>query len=148
MVYLHKFFSSFVLVFFVAEILAVVSNSMMRDNPVLILVGVVCTAFVSLALTGLNLGAGAYFASYNEKNPIRVASSQGASLTFLASMLYLGCVVLVLVVPLNRYFEMVILRGTPAPAWLTLPVLGVGVLSVLMFFGATAIGLATIRRDY
>ncbi|MEW6509463.1 MAG: hypothetical protein AB1428_00750 [Bacteroidota bacterium] len=147
-VYWHKFFASFVLVLFLAEILAIVSATMMRDNPVLTGVALLCTAFVALALTSMNLGAGAYFAAYRERNPIRVASSQGASLTFLAGMVYLGCIVMILVVPLNRYFEMLILRGSSAPEWLTLPVVAVGVLSLLMFFGSTSIGLATIRRDY
>jgi ABC-2 type transport system permease protein len=147
-VYMHKFFTSFVLVLVLGELLTIASAAMLRDNPVLVSVAALCTSFVTLALTSANLGAGAYFASYREKNPIRVASSQGASLTFLGSMLYLGCVVLILVVPLNRYFEMMILRGTSAPTWLVLPVVAIGVLSLVTFFGSTAVGLSTIRRDY
>ena len=147
-VYLHKFITSFGLVLLLGEMLSVASTALLRDNPVLVVVAALCTAFVALALTSANLGAGAYFASYREKNPIRVASSQGASLTFLGSMVYLGCVVLILVVPLNRYFEMLILRGNPAATWLTLPVAAIGLLSLAMFFGSTAVGLSTIRRDY
>jgi ABC-2 type transport system permease protein len=146
--YWHKFAGAFVPIFLVAEILAAVSTWMLRNGGVLVLMGAVCSGFIALTLTSVNLGAGAYFATYREKNPIRVASSQGASLTFLGSMLYLGAVVLVMMVPVNRYFETLILRGTSAPAWLYVPIAAVGILSLLLFLGSTLVGLATIRRDY
>lgn len=146
--YWLKLFSLLVPIFVVAEILAVASTTMLRDNPFLVFVGAVCTAFVAIGLTSMNLGAGAYFAAYREKNPIRVASSQGASLTFLGGMLYLATVVIIMVVPLNRYFEMWIIRGSSAPAWLTLPLLAVGILTLLVCMLSTGIGLSTIRRDF
>ena len=146
--YLQKFIGSFLLIVTTAEILSVASTSMLRDSPVLVLVGALCTAFVALGLTSLNLGAGAYFATFREKNPIRIASSQGASLTFLAGMVYLGAVVALLVVPLNRYFEILIIRGTTSPGWLAIPLVAVGILTSIVFAGSTGVGLATLRRDF
>ncbi len=146
--YWQKFIGSFLLLVTTAEILSVASTSMLRDSPFLILVGSLCTGFVALGLTALNLGAGAYFATFREKNPIRIASSQGASLTFLAGMVYLGAVVAILVVPLNRYFEILIIRGTTAPGWLLIPIVAVGILTGVVFAGSTGVGLATLRRDY
>jgi ABC-2 type transport system permease protein len=146
--YGQKFIGSFLLIATTAEILSVASTAMLRDSPVLILAGALCTGMVALGLTSLNLGAGAYFATFREKNPIRIASSQGASLTFLAGMVYLGAVVALLVVPLNRYFEMLIIRGTTSPGWLAIPVVAVGILTAIVFAGSTGIGLATLRRDF
>ena len=146
--YLQKFIGSFLLIVTTAEILSVASTSMLRDSPVLVLVGSLCTAFVALGLTSLNLGAGAYFATFREKNPIRIASSQGASLTFLAGMVYLGAVVALLVVPLNRYFEILIIRGTTSAGWLAIPLVAVGILTSIVFAGSTGVGLATLRRDF
>ncbi len=146
--YWQKFAGAFLLIVTTAEILSVASTSMLRDSPFLVLVGSLCTAFVALGLTSLNLGAGAYFATFREKNPIRIASSQGASLTFLGGMVYLGSVVAVLVVPLNRYFEVLIIRGTTSPGWLVIPILAVGILTALVFAGSTGVGLSTLRRDY
>jgi ABC-2 type transport system permease protein len=146
-VYWQKFLFAFGMVFLVAEVLAIVSTAMLRDNPGLILVGAVCTGFMALTLTSVNLSAGAYFATYREKNPIRIASSQGASLTFLGNMVYLGVVVLILAVPLSRYFELVLVPGSSAFKWLAVPVAAVGFLSMAIFFGSTAVGLAMIRRD-
>jgi ABC-2 type transport system permease protein len=146
--YWQKFVASFLLIAVTAEVLSVASISMLRDSPFLVLVGFLCTGFVALGLTSLNLGAGAYFATFREKNPIRIASSQGASLTFLGGMVYLGAVVAVLVVPLNRYFESLIIRGTTSPGWLVVPIVAVGILTGVVFAGSTGIGLATLRRDY
>jgi hypothetical protein len=146
--YWQKFTGSFLLILTTAEILSVASTSMLRDSPVLILAGALCTAFVALGLTSLNLGAGAYFATFREKNPIRIASSQGASLTFLAGMVYLGAVVALLIVPLNRYFEVMIIRGATSPGWLAFPLIAVGVLTAVVFAGSTGVGLATLRRDF
>jgi ABC-2 type transport system permease protein len=146
--YWQKFIASFLLIATTAEILSVASTSMLRDSPFLILVGSLSTAFVALGLTSLNLGAGAYFATFREKNPIRIASSQGASLTFLGGMVYLGAVVAILVVPLNRYFEILIIRGTTSPGWLAIPLVAVGILTAIVFAGSTVVGLATLRRDY
>jgi len=145
--YWQKFTVSFVLIALTAEVLSVASTAMLRDSPLLVVVGACATAFVALGLTALNLGAGAYFATFREKNPIRIASSQGASLTFLGSMVYLGTVVAILVVPLNRYFEFLIIRGTASPGWLIVPLIAVALVTGLVFAFATGVGLATLRRD-
>jgi ABC-2 type transport system permease protein len=146
--YWHKFRFSFLLVFVVGELLAVLSTAMLRNNPALVTLSAVCTAFVVLALTSLNLGAGTFFATYREKNPIRIASSQGASLTFLIAMVYLSLVVAVLIIPLNSYFETLILQGVSSTGWMLLPVAVVGLLSVGLFALSTRAGLRTIARDY
>ncbi|HUI08693.1 MAG TPA: hypothetical protein VL221_00125 [Bacteroidota bacterium] len=145
--YWQKFTVAFVQIVLIAEVLSVASTAMLRDSPLLVIVGAVGTALVALGLTALNLGAGAYFATFREKNPIRIASSQGASLTFLGSMVYLGTVVAILVVPLNRYFEFLIIRGNASPGWLLVPLVAVALVTGLLFALATGVGLATLRRD-
>jgi ABC-2 type transport system permease protein len=145
--YWHKFLISLVLVFIVAEVLSVASSSLMRGDTHLIIFGAVSSGLMALALTSLNMGAGSYFALFKEKNPIRVASSQGASLTFLVSMIYLSLTVGLLVVPLNRYFEAMILVGASSPNWLFLPLNAVALLSLLIFTISAGVGMRSIRRD-
>ncbi len=146
--YLHKMIFSLALVIPVAELLAVLSNALLRDNWVLVILAAFCAGFAAIGLTGINLGAGAVFANYRERNPIRVASSQGASLTFLASMIYLSVVVSLMIIPLNAYFERLILRGDPGTGWILVPVAVVGAISVSLFALASALGLRAIRRDF
>jgi hypothetical protein len=108
----------------------------------------VSTGFIAIALTSLNLGAGTYFASFKEKNPIRVASSQGASVTFLISMVYLTIVAGLLIVPLNKYFDHLMHFGDVEGGWIFFPAVSIAVLSVLFVLVSTTIGLKSFQRDY
>jgi len=145
--YWYKFFFSFALTFTVGEALALLSAGLFRDNRVLIWLSAGSTAFIALAITGLNLGAGAYFATFREKNPIRISSSQGASLTFLGVMVYLGVVVTILIVPVNRYFERLIFKGISSSSWIAAPLMAIGLLSTGLFVASSWMGLRSIGRD-
>jgi len=145
--YWGKFAASFGVVVCISELLAVLSIGLIRDNATLLALSAVCSASIALALTSLNLGAGAAFAVYREKNPIRIASTQGASLTFLLSMVYLAFVVGVLVIPLHTYFER-LLKGEPAQGtWILVPMAVILVGSLSVFALSTRIGLRAIQRD-
>jgi ABC-2 type transport system permease protein len=145
--YWGKLLGSLLLVVGIAELLAVLSVGLIKDDAALLTLSAVCSASVALALTSLNLGAGAAFAVYREKNPIRIASTQGASLTFLLSMAYLGCVVAVMVIPLHGYFER-LLRGEPPPgSWIFIP-MGIILLGSLVVSAvSTRVGLRSLLRD-
>ena len=145
--YWQKLLAAFVFLLVVGEFLAISSVLILRDNPVLLRLSAISMFFVVIALLGLNLGAGSYFAVYREKNPIRVASSQGASLTFLGSMLYLTVIASLLVLPLNNYFETLVRFGLSQTNWIVLPLAVMGGLSLLIFGTLTTIGLKAIRRD-
>jgi len=145
--YWGKFLAAFGVVVLIAELLAFLSVGLIRENLALLTLSAVSSASVALALTSLNLGAGAAFAVYREKNPIRIASTQGASLTFLLSMIYLAFVVVVLVLPLYTYFER-LLRGEHAPGtWILIPMAVILGGSLAVFALSTRIGLRAIQRD-
>jgi hypothetical protein len=61
--------------------------------------------FVALSLSALNFGMGLYFVSFNEKNPVKVASSQGATISFLLNIVYLVFLIAILIFPVNEYFR-------------------------------------------
>jgi ABC-2 type transport system permease protein len=145
--YWHKFTTAFALVLGVGELLALVSTALLRDSGALTIVAVILTFFMALALTSMNLASGAAFAVYNEKNPIRIASSQGASLTFLGSLLYLGFVALVIAIPLEGYFALIRAHGPATKGWILIPVLGSAAVSLLVFAVSTRIGLKAMTRD-
>jgi ABC-2 type transport system permease protein len=146
--YWYKFGFTIAVIFVLAELLAVPSTALLRDNPFLVALFAICMGFVALALTSVNLGAGTYFASYREKNPIRIASSQGASLTFLLAMIYLAVVVGVLVLPLNMYFERELMQGVPTASWIAAPVIIVGLLSLTLSVVSTSVGMKSLTRDF
>jgi ABC-2 type transport system permease protein len=146
--YWQKFWGLLCVVLLLGEILAVVSGRAAHFDGSLMMLSVIVMAFVSLTLTCLHLGGGSYFANYKEKNAIRVASSQGASLTFLVSILYVVVVVSVLWMAANRYFENVIAREPHTVIWLSFPVAFIALISLLASIVATWVGIRSFKRDY
>ncbi len=63
------------------------------------------TALITLTVGILNLGMGSAFVNYNEKNPIRLASSQGASITFLLVIIYFIFLIALLYFPIYEFLN-------------------------------------------
>lgn len=99
---LTRIFIYFAVIFVIGQILNFVSN--FQFSIMLTVISQLNTAFVTITLASLNFGMGAAYANYKEKNPIRIASSQGASLTFLFTIIYLVFLIIILFAPLSNYF--------------------------------------------
>jgi ABC-2 type transport system permease protein len=92
----------FVLIFFIGQLISFFSNF---QFPVMLsIVAQINAALTTVTLISLNFGMGGIFANYKEKNAIRLASSQGASITFLFTLLYLVLIILILFIPVSNYF--------------------------------------------
>lgn len=143
-----KFSVAAIFLLILSELLAVVSNYSLRYYLPLAQIAVVSGFVIPVGLVGLNLGTGAYFADYREKNPIRIASSQGASLTFLVSLLYLTLLVAVLFYPVEKFFEHIFfgmgfsgtIVRTALEAVLLISLLGMGI--------SVWVGLRSLKRDF
>jgi len=61
--------------------------------------------FITLAMVSLNFGMGSLFINLKEKSPIRIASSQGASLTFLFSIVLIVLLIALLFIPIYNYYN-------------------------------------------
>ena len=151
-IFVVKFILGFLLVLPIAEYIAVASNMPFVGRTELrslwLWFGIFNTFWISLTMVSLNLGFGSFFANYFERNPIRAASTQGATLTFLATLLYLIVVVVLILVPATAYFEalfkfkifhmrLLLIAGA-------LLAIVSSVLSVIGFI----VGLRSIRRDF
>jgi ABC-2 type transport system permease protein len=147
-VYRIKFIVGLAFVLVVAEFLSFLSNYPLHEHSPLLLATLGGSLALSIGLVALNLAAGAYFADYREKNAIRIASSQGASLTFLLNLGFLILPVLLFFIPIHRYFEHIIF-GRPyveAPLFVAL---GVALLiSVIIAAIASFVGLRSFERDF
>ena len=111
-IFLIKFILGFALVLPIAEYIAIASNipfiSKTELRSLLLWFGIFNAFWISLTMVSFNLGFGGFFANYLERNPIRAASTQGATLTFLATLLYLIVIVVIILVPVSAYFAVVI----------------------------------------
>jgi ABC-2 type transport system permease protein len=71
----------------------------------LLLTSSINIAFVTLAIVSMNFGMGSLFINLKEKSPIRLASSQGASLTFLFTILLIVFLIALLFIPIYNYYN-------------------------------------------
>jgi len=60
--------------------------------------------FITISITELNFGLGSFYSNFKEKNPIRIASSAGASITFLLNIIYMVFLTGVLIYPIKQIF--------------------------------------------
>lgn len=145
--YWYKVLGSMGVVLALAETLTISSVFLFSQSIYLTIIAAIMMLFVVVTLVGTNVAAGGYFAVFKEKNPMRIASSQGASLTFLGSMVYLTFVSTLLVIPFNRYFQQSEFAGMATPHWMHWSFILIGVLSLAIFFLSSFIGVKALRRS-
>jgi hypothetical protein len=143
-----KFIVWLVPIVFASELLVLFSHRSLGEFPILVQLSLWIMLFASMALTALNLGAGSFFSNFREKNPIRVASSQAATLTFLLCIVYLTLVVASVFVPFNNYFAFK-LRGVPYnPDTMYYAALLVLLVSGVICAASLVVGLRALKRDF
>ncbi|HEY4612472.1 MAG TPA: hypothetical protein VII11_05775, partial [Bacteroidota bacterium] len=151
-VYHTKFIIAFLFMLLVAELVAVFTNMpfvrMSERRPLLMYFGVFSAFWISLAMASLNLGFGSYFANFTEKNPIRVSSSQGATLTFLISLVFLITLVVVVILPLTSYFESLYIFTAFDNRMIIIPGILLYVFSILLAAFAFLVGIRSLKRDF
>ncbi len=89
----------------VAQILNYFSHRSISMGNVLLIYSSINIFSISLTLVMLNFGFGSYFVTFDEKSPIKIASSRGATITFLFNMIYLIFLIIILLIPLTNFFE-------------------------------------------
>ncbi|MBU2635984.1 MAG: hypothetical protein KJ963_02700 [Bacteroidetes bacterium] len=133
----------------IGVLLSLFSNWQFRDEPILIFVSVVSTLFVIVTLVSVNIGGGSFFSTYDEKNPIRIASTQGASLIFLLSLIYLVVITGAVYITTFHYFEQSSLQSAEGLNRYTIrSAVFVGIFSILVSGSALVVGIKSLKRDY
>ncbi|MBI3189469.1 MAG: hypothetical protein HYZ33_02355, partial [Ignavibacteriales bacterium] len=147
-VYWLKFLLAVIPVLVANEILMIASHRTIAHHQMIILTGLMTSVFVALAIISMNLGTGAFFADYRETNPIKVSSSQGATLTFLMSIAYLVFLIAILFFPLFGYFQMVF-KNIPYSSTMFFVSLGMVLIgSTIVMIVFHSIGLKAMKRDF
>ncbi|MCU0344861.1 MAG: hypothetical protein MUF28_13695 [Ignavibacterium sp.] len=135
----------FVLIFFVGQLISFFSN---YQFPLMLsVIAQINAALTTITLISLNFGMGGIFANYKEKNAIRLASSQGASITFLVTLLYLVVIIIILFIPVSNYFYSVE-RGINISIWNLLST-SMALLVIAMIISTFSIkfGLNAFKKD-
>ncbi|MEP0821914.1 MAG: hypothetical protein HRF44_03615 [Ignavibacterium sp.] len=150
--YAVKFLIGFLLVSVLALVVAYFSNApfvrLTPTNRILLWFGLYSAFVVSLTMTALNMGLGGYFGNFQEKNPIRIASSQGATLTFLMTLMYLVLLVAIIAIPVSGHFDAIFYRGVFPPERMIPPAIVFGAISLLLVAFGYIIGFRSLKRDF
>ncbi len=106
------------------------------------------TAFIIIALVTLNFGMGGVFSDFKEKNPIRIASSQGAAITFLITLSYLVFLIIVLFMPVYNFYNLKSDVAGIGYSLLYRTNLIIGAVSVLITVLSLIISMKSLKRDF
>jgi ABC-2 type transport system permease protein len=135
----------FTVIFLIGQLISFFSNYQFPAQ--LAIVAQINAAITTITLVSLNFGMGGIFANYKEKNAIRLASSQGASITFLFTLLYLIIIIVILFVPVSNYFY-ALEEGTFISIWYLMST-SLILLTVGLFISIISIrlGIKSFTRD-
>ncbi|MDI6804012.1 MAG: hypothetical protein QME58_09230 [Bacteroidota bacterium] len=150
---IQKFFNTkiifvFIPIILVGIMLSIFSNWSFRKEQSLLYFSTYTMIFVAAALVIINISGGSFFASFNEKNPIRIASTQGASLIFLMSLVFLVFTAIIISSIVLRYFEYSHANKIFPHAKIIYTSLGFGGISLLISVICYIVGLKSLNRDF
>ena len=135
----------FLVILIIGQILNFVSNY--QFSILLAAISQLNTAFVTITLVSFNFGMGAAYANYKEKNPIRVASSQGASFTFLFTIIYLVFLIILMFGPLSNYFGAIDKRSFSSVSQLLYTSLILGAIAFIVSYISISKGVRDFVKD-
>lgn len=135
----------FLIIFMIGQLITFFSNFQFPLE--LALSAQINAAITTITLVSLNFGLGGIFANYKEKNAIRLASSQGASITFLFTILYLVILIVVLFVPVSNYFYSIERQLIPSSTSLIVSTLILMLIGTVVSSTSIKIGLKSFRSD-
>lgn len=143
-----KFLPWFFLTLIIAELLNFFSHIPISKYDVLLISSSINMLFVAITLSALNFGMGVYFVSFNEKSPVKIASSRGATIAFLFNMIYLIFLVTILFFPLNEYFNKFLSDEKINYFHFFISSLILGVVSIISISIMKKIFTNTVKKDF
>lgn len=102
-IFRQKLILSVTIFFILAELVAITSGLLLRQELTLIIMTSGMLLLMSVALTSLSLGLGAIFPLYHETNPMRIVSGLGGIIAILLSLVYLGLMILAMIALYGNY---------------------------------------------
>jgi hypothetical protein len=99
-------------------------------------------------IISINFGMGGLFANYKEKNAIRLASSQGASITFLINIVYMLFIILLIFKPMSNYFLAIMVKKPYNLSSFLYPLLPITIVSVIAIYISMNFARHSINKDF
>lgn len=104
-IFWEKFWFSFIISLVCAETLMYISSSLLKVDTMIMVISLVGTLFMCISLTSMNIGLGAIYPYFHEKNPSKIASSAGALVAVIICLVYVGLTVTIIAYPTSLYLQ-------------------------------------------
>ena len=144
-----KFWSSLLPLLVLAEILIVLSNTLLKVTPFMMDLGVVTVFMMTFGITSLGVGLGAVFPKFKHENVAQIPTGFGGIVYMLMSMLFIGVVIILEAWPVYRIFTAQTFGGhisLPGWAMIAASFVSVAVVNVMALFLPMKIGLNRLSR--
>ena len=135
----------FFVIFGIGQVLNFVSNY--QFPTIILIISQLNTALVTTTLVSFNFGMGSLYANFKEKNPIRVASSQGASLTFLFTIIFIVFLTILLFAPLSNYFLKFDNFQTTSVSQLLFTTIILTIMTIIISYLSISVGIKNFVKD-
>lgn len=145
---LVKFVPVFVITLIIAEGLNYFSHLSDSIPYILKFYSTINIFSVTITLASLNFLFGSYFVTFNEKNPVKIASSQGATIAFLFNMIYLIFLIGILVQPVKEVFSQKNLFSSDLHKEFALISSILFLIGLITNYLAFKVGIRSLKMDY
>ena len=99
-----KFWSSLLPLLVLAEVLTVLSNTLLKVTPFMMALGIVTVLLMTFGITALGVGLGAVFPRFKVENAAQIPTGFGGIVYMLLTMIFIGVVVTLEAWPVYRIF--------------------------------------------
>ncbi len=99
-----KFWSSLFPLLVIAEILIVLSNTLLNVTPFMMALGIMTVFMMTFGITSLGVGIGAVFPKFKHENVAQIPTGFGGIVNMLITMLYIGTIIILEAWPVYRIF--------------------------------------------
>ncbi len=106
-----KFWSSLLPLLVLAEVLIILSNTLLKVTPFMMNLGIVTVFMMTFGITSLGVGLGAVFPKFKHENVAQIPTGFGGIVYMLMAMLFIGVVIGLEAWPVYRIFTVQTLGG-------------------------------------
>ena len=143
---LGKFAFSFVGSTVISELLILISTAMLRMPVELALLHAVTMLAICFGLSGLSVGLGAMYPSFNEDNPSKIVAGFGGTLNLVLSLFFVVLIIALEAGPCHRYYALGAISNAEFRQSLGVSMTGIFALSGLAYALPMALGRRALER--
>jgi ABC-2 type transport system permease protein len=114
----------------------------------LTIISLTVTLFASAVIISINFGMGGIFSNYNEKNAIRLSSSQGATLSFLTNIVYMLFIIVLLFKPVSQLFLSIMIKEFFDLKVFLLALIPIVLVSVIIIYIYLKSAYRSLQKDF